>query len=97
MQMSELKKLCRGDILNRYLKRERQIVDHYELGEYLGEGSFSVVRSAKNKATGVQEAVKMIKIDKDNKLLLRKIINEVEILASFSYKYILKFSNFFVH
>lgn len=77
-----------------YLRADHRIVDHYEFGHCLGVGGFSKVISVKNKNTGRQGAVKMIKIcrnDKYDRILVKMIINEVEILTRLDHKNILNF------
>lgn len=56
----DIRSFYMGHALSNYFRVDHMIVDHYELGEYLGEGSFSVVRSAVHKVTGEKAAIKII-------------------------------------
>jgi len=57
-----------------------KIDDRYEIGEEIGRGAFSVVKRARNRATGESVAVKFIEkkfVDKQDLVLLAR---EIEIM-----------------
>jgi len=65
---------------------------HYELDELLGDGTFSKVYGGYNLSTSKRVAVKVVrKIHlKYNKLLLKSMVNEIQILQNIEHKYIIR-------
>jgi len=77
------------DIQIEYNKMTKQVVitggatgfhDHYVLGRELGRGSFSVVREASHKKTGLKYAVKCIKKEDMTEVDVHALSFEVNIL-----------------
>lgn len=64
---------------------DANITEHYEIGSFLGKGSFSVVKKAVNKRTGQEVAVKVIDKTSIN-VKVESLKTEVQILMNVHHK-----------
>eukprot|EP01062_Namystynia_karyoxenos_P016101 TRINITY_DN15873_c0_g1_i1.p1 TRINITY_DN15873_c0_g1~~TRINITY_DN15873_c0_g1_i1.p1 ORF type:complete len:349 (+),score=161.36 TRINITY_DN15873_c0_g1_i1:91-1137(+) len=73
---------------------DSRIEDHYELSEFLGKGTFAVVKAGVNKSTGQQVAVKII--DKNNiDVKIESLKTEVKILMNVKHENIVNLLDVF--
>ena len=84
-----VKKISNEQLSNE--EKERKKLEKYEIGDIIGEGSFALVREAKNKTTNEKYAMKIYEKNKLN-ISFRKscVQNEIEVLHLIDHKNIVK-------
>lgn len=73
----------------------RKFFDFYNLGEPLGQGSFSVVKTARSIETGQKVAVKIVNRQKLHPKDIEAFLQEVEVLRTLDHPNIVKMVDFF--
>ena len=88
-QNSEIKP---GDFVG---KKNGSIKDYYEIHEKIGNGGFSKVYLAKQKATGMQRIIKVVKKEMPGVFSKEEILNEINLLKELDHPNIMKVIEYF--
>lgn len=75
-----------------------EFCERYDYGEYLGEGSYAIVRLVTDKATGTQYAMKTINREKQGSVSKRaeSVFDEVKVLSALSHPKIVNTKEAFI-
>lgn len=76
-------------------KKTGFVKDHYEILEKIGDGGFSKVYLAIQKATGMQRIIKVIKKDVDGSFFKDEVLNEINLLKQLDHPNIMKVIEYF--
>lgn len=76
-------------------KKTGSIKDHYEIYEKIGDGGFSKVYLAKQKATGIQRIIKVVKKEMEGSFTKDEILNEINLLKTLDHPNIMKVIEYF--
>jgi len=72
-------------------KRLKAIMDQYEIGDVLGNGAFSVVKSARHKESREEIAIKIVSKKGQDKKLKKRFMGEIEIMSTLQHPNIIQF------
>lgn len=88
---------CTKEPVSKAHIRRRYVTFTWQRGIKIGQGRFGKVYTAVNNSTGEMMAVKEIAIQRNDKLAIRKVAEELKILEGISHQHLVKYYGLEVH